>query len=181
MVRIYNPATTVVSVPLSVRIDHVVVATNHVFELYYDTYDVFMNSQAPAPAGDSTVNCNQHSDFAANNYQVGDRQWMRFYAYNKGYSGSFYYVIKLPVDFIPYNIETSPLDYCTGSWHHECMTFPDASYIVLYSHVNTGHARIDVRYPLAISQSNYNIKALVWQGGRYRGIQWITMNSGCQN
>ena len=31
--------------------------------------------------------------------------------------------------------------------------------------------------PKATSQVNYNIAALVWQGGRYRGIDYITMNT----
>ena len=73
MVRIYNPATTVVSVPISIKIDSIVAATNHIYEKYYDTFDLFMNSQAPAPSADSSSNCNQNSDFAANTYEVGDR------------------------------------------------------------------------------------------------------------
>ena len=112
---------------------------------------------------------------------MGDRQWLRFYPTNKGYGGTYFYVIKLPVDFIPYNVETNSVDYCRTDWHTECMSFPDSSYIVVESFVNLGYVQMDIRYPLAISQPNYNIKALVWQGGRYRGIQWITMNSGCQN
>ena len=90
-----------------------------------------MNSQNPAPAADSTVTCNQHSDFSRDGYQVGDTEWMRFYTYNKGYGGDFYYVIKLPVDFIPRHNESTSVDYCEGSWHRECMAFPDASYLVI--------------------------------------------------
>jgi hypothetical protein len=61
MARIYNPSRAVQSIPLSVRIVHVSVSTNDVYELYYDTFDLFMNSQTPAPAADSSRNCNSVS------------------------------------------------------------------------------------------------------------------------
>lgn len=61
MARIYNPANGVQSIPLSVKIVHVTVATNHVHELYYHTYDLFMNSQTPSPAADETRNCNYYT------------------------------------------------------------------------------------------------------------------------
>ena len=47
--RFMNPAIAVTSFPISIKIDHVEVATNDIYELYYDTFDVFMNSQTPAP------------------------------------------------------------------------------------------------------------------------------------
>lgn len=56
--RIYNPSRAVVSIPISMRINHVTVGSNDVDELYYDTFDVFMNSQNPAPLADTTRNCN---------------------------------------------------------------------------------------------------------------------------
>lgn len=45
--KIFNPNIAVTSFPISIRIQHVQVATNNVQELYHDTYDVFMNSQNP--------------------------------------------------------------------------------------------------------------------------------------
>lgn len=45
--KIFNPAIAVTSIPITVRIQHVEVSTNNVYELYHDTYDVFMNSQNP--------------------------------------------------------------------------------------------------------------------------------------
>lgn len=43
-------------------------STNNVFELYYDTYDVFMNSQPNSPLADSTRNCNDFTnDFTEDN------------------------------------------------------------------------------------------------------------------
>lgn len=40
---------------------------------------------------------------------------------------------------------------------------------------------MDTYLPKAISQPNYNIPALVWQNNRYKGIDYIVMNSNCQD
>ena len=53
MAKVFNPNIAVTSVPISIRINHVQVSTNHVYELYYDTFDVFLNSQTA-----STTNYN---------------------------------------------------------------------------------------------------------------------------
>jgi hypothetical protein len=63
--KIFNPAIDVTSLPLSIKIDHVTVATNNVEELYYDTYDVFMNSQDSAASADTTLDCNVFSPYSA--------------------------------------------------------------------------------------------------------------------
>lgn len=55
--KVFNPGVAVTSVPISIRINHVVVASNDVYELYYDTYDVFMNSQTPTPTFALTEDC----------------------------------------------------------------------------------------------------------------------------
>ena len=69
MARIYNPTRAVVSIPLSIRINHVSVSTNDVYELYYDTFDLFMNSQNPAPLADSSRACDYYTgDFSDDNY-----------------------------------------------------------------------------------------------------------------
>ena len=116
---------------------------------------------------------------------MGDYQWFRFYPRSKDGSpnsnGGYYYVVKLPDDFTPGNVESRNPDYCHPSYHYECMAFPDISYIIVHSFYDNVQVRMDVYYPKAISQANYNIKALVWQNNRYRGVTWITMNSNCQN
>lgn len=61
MARIFNPARAVVSVPISVRINHVVAATNDVYELYYDTFHLFMNSQNSAPLADTVRGCDYYT------------------------------------------------------------------------------------------------------------------------
>lgn len=62
MARIFNPSRAVTSIPFTVRINHVTVSNNDVFELYYDTFDLFMNSQNPAPLADSSRACNTYTD-----------------------------------------------------------------------------------------------------------------------
>ena len=55
--KVFNPAVAVTSVPISMKVDHVTVATNDVYELYYDTFDVFMNSQTASPVADTSYGC----------------------------------------------------------------------------------------------------------------------------
>ena len=99
MAKIFNPSRAVASIPLSVKIVHVTVSNNNVHELYYDTFDVFMNSQNPSPSADATRNCNHHSSDIFQSVQVGDVGWFRFYPRNKGdsiSSNGYYYVMQLP-------------------------------------------------------------------------------------
>jgi len=55
--KIFNPAVAVTSIPISIKIDHVMVSNNNVFELYYDTFEVFMNSQNPPTPVHTTNGC----------------------------------------------------------------------------------------------------------------------------
>ena len=55
--KIYNPTAAVTSVPISIRIDHIQVSTNHIYEMYYDTFDLFMNSQNPPTATNVVNDC----------------------------------------------------------------------------------------------------------------------------
>jgi len=55
--KVYNPTRAVSSVPISIKIDHVTVSNNHVYELYYDTFHVFLNSQNPPTPSHTTNAC----------------------------------------------------------------------------------------------------------------------------
>lgn len=82
--KVFNPTNPVTSVPISIRMNHVVVATNDVYELYYDTFDVFMNSQTPAPIGNYASGCQDYYSgtiFGGNVYTVN---YFRFYPYAIG-------------------------------------------------------------------------------------------------
>jgi hypothetical protein len=59
--KIFNPPIAVTSVPISIRIQHVTVSNNNVQDIYYDTYDTFMNSQAPTPVANNTRNARGNS------------------------------------------------------------------------------------------------------------------------
>lgn len=61
------------------------------------------------------------------------------------------------------------------------MAFPEISYLIFYSFTDNWLTQMDNYLPKAISQANYNIPALVWQGQRYKGIDYITMNMNCQD
>lgn len=120
MAKIFNPSRAVASIPLTMRIVHVTVATNHVHELYHDTFDLFMNSQTPSPAADQTRNCNHYTSDIFQSVQVGDVGWFRFYPRNKGdsidSSIGYYYVIKLPEDWKPRHREVNAPQYCHSSY-----------------------------------------------------------------
>lgn len=64
-----------------------------------------MNSQNPAPLADTTRSCSEYStDFAENGNEIGDLAYIRFYPRKKDSStSSYFYVIKLPLDFVPAN------------------------------------------------------------------------------
>ena len=40
---------------------------------------------------------------------------------------------------------------------------------------------MDTYFPKALSQANFNVPSLYWSGGRYKGIDYITMNWNCQS
>ena len=97
--KVFNPAAAVTSVPISIKIDHVVVASNDVYELYYDTFDLFMNSQTPAPTYSvvedcqSGASCSSCTIFSSD---ITNRNWFRFSPYIAGsptLSLGYYYVI----------------------------------------------------------------------------------------
>ena len=105
MARIYNPNIAVTSVPISIRIIHQSVSNNAVTELYYDTFDLFMNSQTPSPYASVYLPCNNwNACWNVNNNDISDVSWFRFYPTNMGglsASGGYYYALDLTTDFLP--------------------------------------------------------------------------------
>lgn len=76
--------------------------------MYYDTYHMFMNSKNPSPLPTTVQACDLHSsDFTEDPREVSELGWMRFYPRPKDPAivGNYYYVIKLPMDFRPANVE----------------------------------------------------------------------------
>lgn len=89
-------------------------------------------------------------------------------------------MLKLPNDYVPANVEVRNARSCSGSYHYECMAFPDISYYIIYTFSNNNLVLMDTYLPKATSQVNYNVPALVWQSNRYRGIDYLTMTSNCR-
>lgn len=108
LARIYNPATAVTSVPISIKIDHVVASSNDVYELYYDTFDVFMNSQTPNPTYSQTLDCMSNYGCGGSctifDNNINNRNYFRFQPVAMGgYTTSlgYYYVLDTTSVFKP--------------------------------------------------------------------------------
>lgn len=103
MARIFNPAIAVVSVPISIRIDHIQVSNNNVYNMFYDTFDLFLNSQTPTPVADSSMNADAVYGTILSG-DVGNINWFRFYPTKVGSTAitaanGFYYVLDMTTDF----------------------------------------------------------------------------------
>lgn len=60
------------------------------------------------------------------------------------------------------------------------MAFPEISYIIIRTFTENVEVRMDINYPTALTQHDYNVAALVWQNKRYKGIDYITMTDNCR-
>jgi hypothetical protein len=59
--KVFNPSIAVTSVPISIRIQQVTATNNNVEDIYFDTYDTFMNSQTPTPVANNTRSARSNS------------------------------------------------------------------------------------------------------------------------
>ena len=82
--KVFNPATSVTSVPISIRIDHVTVTTNDIIELYYDTFDLFMNSQSNSPTDFLTTSCRDVCNCDIFGSEINNRNSFLFYTNSLG-------------------------------------------------------------------------------------------------
>jgi hypothetical protein len=78
MAKVFNPNNAVTSVPISIRINHVQVSTNHVYELYYDTFDLFLNSQTASPSGNYNYGCQDFNSGIMNSGPINNVGYFRF-------------------------------------------------------------------------------------------------------
>jgi hypothetical protein len=137
--KVYNPAIAVTSLPISIRINHVVVATNDIYELYYDTFDVFMNSQNPNPTYAVTDGCyggtGCPSSCTVFDSNINSRNYFRFSPNPMGsYSSTpgYYYAIDTTSVLKPRSLEYEYYNnYCHGSYYHYCLAFPDINYFII--------------------------------------------------
>lgn len=82
--KVFNPAAAVTSVPISIKIDHVSLTTNDITELYYDTYDLFMNSQANSPTTYTTTSCRDVYNGDIFSSEINNRNSFLFYTNSLG-------------------------------------------------------------------------------------------------
>jgi len=61
------------------------------------------------------------------------------------------------------------------------MAFPDINYLIIDTFSDNYIVQMYTYLPKATSQVNYNIAVLVWQGNRFKGTEYITINSACQD
>lgn len=77
--KVFNPAIAVTSVPISVRMEHVEVSTNNIYELYYDTFDTFMNSQNVGSLTHNTIGCQSYSGTVMQSGPINHEGLFKFY------------------------------------------------------------------------------------------------------
>jgi len=104
--KVFNPATAVTSVPISIKIDHVSTTTNDIYQLYYDTYDVFMNSQTPGAPSNVISGCQDYNGSRVLGGYVTQVNWFLFYPYAYGTitANGFYYVLDTTNMFQPMSL-----------------------------------------------------------------------------
>ncbi|CAM6005532.1 unnamed protein product [Sphagnum balticum] len=176
--KVFNPAVAVTSVPISLRIDHISVANNAITKIFYDTFDLFLNSQPPATANNQNLNCDAYTGQILYSGQVNGQGWFRFYPYlaSGSVSNGYWYVLDVTNDFKP--LMQSP-SYCYGS--ATCMYMPEINYLAVYTFYQTPETRMYVQFPPAISQTTTYMIAKVWYQSRFVGFHTINFDTNCWN
>jgi hypothetical protein len=106
--KVFNPAAAVTSVPISIKIDHVSVSTNDITELYYDTFDLFMNSQANNPTVFQTSSCKDVCNCGIFSSEINNRNSFLFYTNSLGSFDAnigFFYAIDMTSALTPRSLE----------------------------------------------------------------------------
>jgi hypothetical protein len=182
--KVFNPTRGVTSVPISVKIEHVEVSTNNIYELYYDTFDVFMNSQ---PVGTLTNNVQDCQTYATTIFSSGPINHAGLFRFDprsvSGYNSlyGYYFVLDTTSDFKPVNVGSYSSTNCNTSYFNLCLAFPDINYFVIWSKSDSYWARLDVVFGEAISQRQTTMVAKVWSSWRYMGTRTINISPTCWN
>lgn len=184
--KVFNPAIAVTSVPISIKIDHVVVASNDVYELYYDTFDLFMNSQNPTPSYSVVEGCQSSCSCTIFNSNINNVNYFRFYPYIAGspsVSLGYYYVIDTTAAFKPMTLQSYwSSNYCHSSYFNYCLAFPDINYFVIsVASSSRYYVRMYLMAGGAISQVTTNLVSKIWYNQRYLGTHTIQITPTCWN
>lgn len=187
--KVFNPAIAVTSVPISIKIDHVVVASNDVYELYYDTFDLFMNSQNPAPTYSAVEGCQSGAGCISCtifNNKINSINWFRFSPYITGsptVSQGYYYVLDTTSVLKPLTLQTYwGVNSCHGSYYNYCLSFPDINYFVVsVASTSRYYVQMYLMAGGAISQTTTNLVSKIWYNQRYLGTHTIQLTTTCWN
>jgi hypothetical protein len=102
--KVFNPAIAVTSVPISIRIEHVEVSTNNIYELYYDTFDLFMNTQNVGTLSHVSYDCQDPYANVLNSGPINHGGYIRFRPRSIGgfdANYGYYFVLDSTADFRP--------------------------------------------------------------------------------
>jgi len=107
--KVFNPDIAVTSVPISIRIEHVEVSTNNIYELYYDTFDLFMNTQNVGTLSHVSYDCKAFTSLIVlNSGPVNHPGLIRIFPRSIGGFSTlygYYFVLDATDDFKPMDLE----------------------------------------------------------------------------
>ena len=140
--KVFNPSIAVTSIPISIRINHVQVSTNNVYQLYYDTFDLFMNSQSNSASTFNTIGCQGSQTTFFYSPPINNIGYVRIYPANIGgwASTGYFFVLDTTNSFKPQSLQPYVnSNNCHGSYYYYCLTFPDINYIVINVRSSSGY------------------------------------------
>lgn len=136
-----------------------------------------MNSQVQTPNTDVNEYVSNTQDYFQNSQDVGNRAYINLYMQSWTITNGYYYVIKLPAEFVVLNQES---ELPSGIWyscsHSLCLVFPQINYIVILATTNQTIVQPYVYFPTSISQVATTYHNLVWNNGRYLGKVITTLS-----
>jgi hypothetical protein len=161
------------------------VSTNNIFELYHDTYDVFMNSQNPTLQQTNATRGTRGDSFE-DGKDIGDQGVFAFDVRKMGSVGittslGYYMALDLTDSMKPMNNQNTtaaPALYCHGSYFHACYIFPEINYVVVWAYRDDFYAYLDVKVSDALSQVDTLLVTRIWQNGRFMGFNHIQIYTG---
>jgi hypothetical protein len=174
--KVWNPVSPVKSVEISIQINHVQNGTNRVFELYRDSFELFLDPQNTVSPGllanSMDLNTNQ---FFTMGTDVGDTNGylsMTAQSFSVPVSGNYYFVVKLPSYLQVQNNQIAPGGFfdCSSMSFVWCITMPEINYVIVNSLVNGSIFKPYLtNNPMSISQVDSYFYNYVWQDKRYVG------------
>lgn len=174
--KVWNPATAVKSVEIKVQINHVGNSTNRVYELYRDSFELFLDPQPKVAAGltanSMDLNTNQFFTSSSDVTDADGYLYLTAESFNTPVSGNFYFVVKLPPYLQVQNNQIAPTGFfeCSPLSFVWCITMPEINYVVVNCLANGSIFKPHlVNNPMSISLDHSYFYNDVWEDRRYVG------------